>query len=274
MIARLDWKGHDLEVDLAAGEPVAIPLDPHGPHPAFFANAPATARPLRTGAFLGDMRRGGSCNAEVIEVAPHCHGTHTECVGHVLPARRTVQDTIYRQPCLARLLTVSGTMAGHAEENRPVEPAREELLITRKELQEAEQGTQRAGVEALLIRTRPNEPEKAARDYSTDTRFPVLSSAAMHWIARRPLRHLLTDTPSLDHADDGGRLANHRTWWGLDGTAPQHDIDAGRRSVTEMIYVPDRIRDGLYWLHIELSPLVSDATPSRPVLYPVSVNAR
>ena len=45
--------------------------------------------------------------------------------------------------------------------------------------------------------------------------------------------------------------------------------DKRRRSLTEMIYVPDGIPDGLYWLHLELAPLVSDATPSRPVLYPL-----
>jgi hypothetical protein len=35
-----------------------------------------------------------------------------------------------------------------------------------------------------------------------------------------------------------------------------------------MIYVPDDIIDGDYWLDLQLSPIVSDAVPSRPIIYP------
>ena len=48
-------------------------------------------------------------------------------------------------------------------------------------------------------------------------------------------------------------------------------LDTSRRSATEMIFVPDGVPDGLYWLELGLSPLLSDATPSRPLLYPVEV---
>jgi kynurenine formamidase len=271
MIARLQWKGHELEVDLAAGEPVAVPLDPHTGHPSFFMTEHARVRPLRSGLFLGDMSQGGSCNVEMFEMVPHCHGTHTECIGHAVPERRTVQSTIYQRPCAARLVTVAGIRASRTAESYPVEQQSDELLITRKELRAAVSDVVSIGVEALVIRTRPNDPGKLTRDYSKFSHFPVLSSEAMHWLAVQPLKHLLIDTPSLDRGDDQGRLANHRTWWGLDATVPEDDTDASMRSVTEMIYVPSRIRDGLYWLHIELSPLVSDATPSRPVLYPLAV---
>ena len=269
MIARLDWKGHLLEVDLSAGQPVVIPIDPHGEQAAFFIDKPARARPLRSGDYVGDIHQGGSCNAEVIELAPHCHGTHTECIGHIHPQRHTVQQTIYTGPVLARLVSCTGTRAAQSAENYPVLLQADELMMTRRELQEIIQDFQPMGIEALLIRTRPNGPDKLSRDYSSMPSYPVLSSEAMHWLSVQPLKHLLLDTPSLDRGDDQGRMANHHTWWGLDATVPENNTDATRRSVTEMIYVPDSIADGLYWLHIELSPLVSDATPSRPVLYPV-----
>jgi kynurenine formamidase len=269
MIARLDWKGHLLDVDLSAGRAVSIPIDPHGPQAAFYAVQPARARPLQSGSYIGDMSRGGSCNAEVIELAPHCHGTHTECIGHIQPQRRTVQQTIYAGPVLARLVTVSGTRASQSMENYPVLLQADEPVITRKELQSIIRDFQPMDIGALLIRTEPNGTDKLVRDYSASPQYPVLSSEAMHWLSVQPLRHLLVDTPSLDRGDDQGRLANHRTWWGLDATVPEDNTDASRRSVTEMIYVPDSMTDGLYWLNIELSPLVSDATPSRPVLYPV-----
>ncbi|MGH8034342.1 MAG: hypothetical protein ACREO9_03885, partial [Lysobacterales bacterium] len=83
-----------------------------------------------------------------------------------------------------------------------------------------------------------------------------------------PLRHLLLDTPSLD-VPASQSLDNHRTWWGENPDNLQHGFPPRQRSVTEMIYVPDEIPDGEYWLHLELSALVSDAVPSRPVIYPV-----
>jgi arylformamidase len=269
MMARLDWRGREIGVDLAAGVAIAIPLDPHGPQPSFFAHRPAAARPLQSGDFVGDVRRGGSCNAELIELAPHCHGTHTECIGHVLEERRTVQETIYATPVLAGLASVAGTPAGQAAEHYPVPLAANEPLITRAELEPAVGAFAPAGIAALVIRTHPNGPEKRWRDYAESPAYPLLSSEAVQWLAAQPLQHLLLDTPSLDRGADEGRLANHRAWWGLDGSVPEHGVDPERRSVTEMLYVPDALADGLYWLHLELSPLVSDATPSRPVLYPV-----
>ena len=87
-------------------------------------------------------------------------------------------------------------------------------------------------------------------------------------VAVRGVRRLL-DTPSLDRAHDDGRLANHRNWWGMSGRPISGDLDAGSRSITEMIFVPDSLPDGLYWLNLELQPLVADAVASRPVLYPL-----
>jgi len=77
--------------------------------------------------------------------------------------------------------------------------------------------------------------------------------------------------PSLDIPRDEGKLANYRAWWGLDGRPAPPGFDPGRRSVTEMVFVPDELADGLYWLHLELAPLVGEATPSRPMLYPVTI---
>jgi len=41
------------------------------------------------------------------------------------------------------------------------------------------------------------------------------------------------------------------------------------RTVTEMIYVPDDLPDGRYVLDLQIAPFVSDAAPSRPILFPI-----
>jgi kynurenine formamidase len=252
LIAELDWRGQRLRVDLSAGRSIAIPLMPNGPQPAFFAPGPMTAHALQLGGFTGDVQRGGSCNVRVLDWAPHCHGTHTECIGHILAEEVFVLDVIDQAPCLARLVSLR---AGSSNS-----------LISLAELQAALP----CGIEsyaALVVRTLPNPAAKCSRDYSQQPDYPVLGADCMKFLAASGLRHLLLDTPSLDSADNA-TLANHRTWWGLDSDrAAEHAAQS--RSVTEMIFVPDDLADGDYWLDIQLSALQSDATPSRPVLYPV-----
>lgn len=250
----LDFGARRVRVDFSRPLPLAIPLDPHGRQPRFFTDEPARSEPMRSGDFTGSVRRGGSCNAEYVRLAPHGHGTHTEGIGHLLPSASPVLETVYPGP--AGALLVSLRAGGANGTGLTAADLRAHLDIGWVD-----------GIEALVIRTLPNEPSKAWRDYSHAT-YPVFEPDAMDLLAGMPLKHLLIDAPSLDPAHDGGRLANHRRWWGLEGDAPR-GVEAHRRSVTEMIYVPDSIEDGLYWLHLELAPLVSDATPSRPVLYPL-----
>ena len=41
------------------------------------------------------------------------------------------------------------------------------------------------------------------------------------------------------------------------------------KTITEMIYVPNEISDGLYVLNLQIAPFENDASPSKPVLYKV-----
>lgn len=254
MIAQLVWNRRPIRIDFSAGCPLAILLDPHGPQPCFFASGPMHSEPIRNGNFTGDVRQGGSCNAEILHWAPHCHGTHTECIGHVLAERVALLDTVDFTPGLAQLISLRAEPSG---------------LISREQVED-KVGRNREDPIALILRTLPNPPEKRYRDYQRGPVYPVLHAAAVSWLASLPLRHLLLDTPSLD-APDNTALSNHRIWWGLTTPPQQHGYAPRRRSVTELIYVPNTLADGEYWLHFELSPILADANPSRPVVYPLSV---
>jgi kynurenine formamidase len=249
MKAELNIRGRRLVVDFSAGHSIAIPLDPHGAQPSFFTDQPATATPLESGDFFGKVAGGGSCNAEVLSFTPHCHGTHTECMGHITHDAGVVQEMIYPGPVVALLVSLAG------DPGQSINRDRVETAVN-------------LGCEALVIRTLPNNAEKCSRNYADQPAYPVLPREAMLWLSNLSLKHLLIDTPSIDAADDGGVLANHRTWW-LPQKPPNRILDPARRSITEMIYVENDIPDGEYWLQLELSPIHSDATPSRPILYPM-----
>ena len=76
------------------------------------------------------------------------------------------------------------------------------------------------------------------------------------------------DLPSLDPLYDGGRLAAHRVFWDVPlGSKKLPDEAARRRTVTELIFVPDEVADGRYLLTIQIPNIISDAVPSRPILF-------
>jgi len=270
VIARIEWQGSELAVDLARGRSLAIKLDPHGAQPSFFASQPASAEIMRNEDYVGAVSLGGSCNAEIIQHIPHCHGTHTEGSGHISEYGVPVQELIYPTPTLARLVTLSGTPVKDCDEHYPVAGSAEMQLLTLAELTGHQADQCLSLGEALLVRTLPNPADKTSRDYSAQPGYPVFSTEALTWLSSQPLKHLLVDTPSLDLAQDHGRMSNHRLWWGDNAGPVADDFDPQRRSLTEMIYIPDDIQDGAYWLHLELSPILSDACSSRPVIYPMA----
>ena len=75
----------------AQGHDISIPLAFDAAQPSFFGAPPAAADVVTAGSFVGDVRRGGSCNCSSHTLTPHCNGTHTECIGHVTAERLSVQ---------------------------------------------------------------------------------------------------------------------------------------------------------------------------------------
>ena len=75
--------------------------------------------------------------------------------------------------------------------------------------------------------------------------------------------HLLVDLPSVDREEDGGALAAHKRFWEY----PEKKFV--KRSITELVYIPDNVPDGLYLLNLLVPAFNLDAAPSRPVLYPL-----
>ncbi|MDX1380549.1 MAG: cyclase family protein [Xanthomonadales bacterium] len=274
MNLELEHGGHRWRVALQRGVDLSIPLGAGADMPEFFIGGTMTAETLRAGDFHADTREGGSCNVTRFELTPHCHGTHTEGIGHITHERAAVQTTVDSRPCVALLATVTPEPAERSDDEYhcALEPG--EPLISAAELERAVAGAvarQPVDVpfDALVLRARPLQRPLPVRDYNQDPYYPLLSVAAMRWLSEQPIRHLLIEMPSLDRAEDGGRLGNHRLFWGLPAGFDEVEAADPGRSITEMVRVPDELEDGLHWLEPGLSPLQSDATPSRPMLYPL-----
>jgi hypothetical protein len=78
--------------------------------------------------------------------------------------------------------------------------------------------------------------------------------------------HFLVDVPSVDREKDNGVLAFHHAFWKVPETNDK------RRTITELIFVPDECEDGNYLLNLQTAPFENDATPSRPVIFRLHQN--
>lgn len=269
MALQVDIGGRRYRVKLERPASISIPLVFDGPQPSHFGVAPARAAALESGGFTGDTRRGGSCNVDEIRLTPHCNGTHTECVGHISEQRIAIREVLQEALIPATLVTLTPRPAAETGERYLPAPEAGDMLLTRADLQAALAEADGGFLAALVVRTLPNDPAKMRRDYLAAPP-PFFSLDAMALLLERGVRHLLVDIPSIDRIFDEGRLSAHRIFWEV----PQgsHRIDpatVSRRTITEMIYLPDTLEDGAYLLNIQIPDFALDAAPSRVWLYGV-----
>lgn len=231
-------------IDPATWIDISLPVTDR-PTVRAFHLPPAVFAPFRMGSFVGSIEEGGPVRCDVVSVAPHGDGTHTECVGHVGGKAYSMLDTLRAPLAAAELVTV------------PLERRADgDHVITRAALESAWPSRR---TEALIIRTLPNAPTKRTMDHS-GTNPSYMDIDAMRLIDERGIVHLLLDLPSVDREEDSGALIAHKTFWHWPH-APRTD-----RTITELIYVPDTVEDGLYVLAFNAAPFDGDAAPSRPMI--------
>ncbi|MBS1797667.1 MAG: cyclase family protein [Acidobacteria bacterium] len=274
MIAAIEIGGQKYEIDLAAPLDISIPLEFNGPQPNAYGVERATSEPCAAGALVGDTRRGGSCNFERYELIPHCSGTHTEGVGHLTHERISIRDCLRDTFIPAVLLSIEPEPARETNETYSIKLAPADPLITRQSLAAALDQIRNPKSEirnptALIVRTLPNDAGKPARAY-LDEIPPFFSTAAIEWMREKRFRHLLVDLPSIDRLFDEGRLSNHRLFWNVGaGEFAVTEKSFRHHTITELIFVPDEIPDGEYLLNLQIPPFMTDAAPSRPVLFAI-----
>lgn len=228
---------------------LSIPVDFNGDQANYFDVDRAKATPFKSENVIGDTKQGGGCNFDVVTFIPHCNGTHTECVGHIVNEDVHVNDMITDSLIPATLVTVT-TDSG---------------VIKEEELK-----TESGFSQALIIRTEPNDDSKRSATYDANNLPPYFSSAAMEKINDLGIRHLLVDMPTIDPAYDDGKLENHHTFWGIEqGSHTLKGSEPSKKTITEMIYIPNNVIDGTYLLQIQIIHFVSDASPSRPLIFPL-----
>lgn len=233
--------------DTSEGIEISIKLDADRLGPNCFYAPPFDATPLVSGNFVGDTRKGSPVNFYNVKINPHGNGTHTECVGHISTERVSINEVLRDSLFACQLVSIY-----------PDKLENGDRVISARTLQMVAENLR--DEKAMIIRTLPNPTEKERWTWS-GTNPTFFEAAGLQHLLNKGIVHLLTDLPSVDREEDGGRLEAHKTWWNY----PQ-EINR-KNTITEMVYIPDHVKDGSYLVQIQIPPFQLDAAPSRVFIF-------
>ncbi len=247
LIATIQYNSRKLKIDLTQPLDISMPIRASKDNvTAWYVDAPKI-EPVKDGEWVASVKEGACINFNNIEFNPHGHGTHTECVGHITEKRHSINQNLKQFFFLAEVITVAP------------EQLNGDAVISKKQIQFALGNKKR---DAVVIRTIPNTASKLSMQYSNTNPTYLLEDAAVY-LRKKGIKHLLIDLPSVDKEKDDCQLLSHNAFWNTKGK-----IRKGA-TITELIYVPNRVKDGEYFLNLQIAPFENDATPSKPILYKI-----
>jgi len=247
VIATIEYNSKKHKIDLSKPIDISIALqDGERNVNAWYLEAPKIF-PIRTNDWVGCVKEGGDVNFNQIHFNPHSHCTHTETVGHISEKVYSIHKELNQFFFLAEVVTI------------PPKAIEDDFVITKKQLQYALGNKKR---DAIIIRTLPNLPDKKSTNYSNTNPTYILEETAIY-LSEKKIKHLLIDVPSVDKEKDQGALLAHNAFWNTSGKLR---LDT---TITELIYVPNKVKDGTYFLNLMVAPVENDAAPSKPILYEI-----
>lgn len=247
MIAAIQYNSRKLQIDLSQPIDISIPLRASKTNVSAWYVDPPKIEPERDGDWIASVKEGACINFNNISFNPHAHGTHTECVGHITEKVYSINDSLKQFFFLAEVITVAP------------ERLKGDSVISKKQIQFALGNKKR---DAVVIRTLPNTREKHTKQYS-NTNPPYLLEDAAVYLREKGVKHLLIDLPSVDKEKDECELLAHNAFWNTKGKLR---MDA---TITELVYVSNKVDDGAYFLNLQIAPFENDASPSKPILYKI-----
>lgn len=238
-----------VEVDLHLPIDLSLPMHSGAQNPNAFHIPQPRFEPIQVGSFVGSVAKGSGANCENLQLNAHGNGTHTECVGHITPERVSINSCLKQFHFLAQLISIPSVRTENGDEWLPAEGIEAQLL---------------PGIDALIVRSLPNTEEKRLKNYSGQNPC-YFDPKLTQLLAEKGIMHLLTDLPSVDREEDGGAMAAHKAFWQY---PHQTRFSA---TISEMVFIPGEVKDGLYFLNMQIASLETDASPSKPVIYKLIV---
>jgi kynurenine formamidase len=240
------WNQKQWKSNLNQAKDISIPLIPGKMTPNCFYAPFFDARPFRSGDFIGSIEKGAPVNFYNISMNPHGNGTHTECVRHIANVPVTIHECLQNFHFVGELISVFPQLMPNGDK-----------VITAESL--AVLG-KTAATDVLILRTLPNDEGKMDKNYSGNNPTYV-EKEAITLFNSWGVKHLMLDLPSVDREEDGGKLEGHHMFW------KNGDEWFTEKTITEMVFVPNQIKDGIYLVQISVISLQLDVSPSKILLY-------
>ena len=247
MLTTIEYNSRKLKIDLSQPLDISMPIKAGNSNVNAWYIGPPKIEPEVFDGDIISVDKGASVNFNTITFNPHAHGTHTETVGHITEEKYSINKHLKQFFFLAEVISVAP------------EKMMKDKVISAKQIQFALGNKKR---DAVIVRTMPNMKDKKSKQYS-NSNWTYFKEDAIKLLVKKGVKHLLIDLPSIDREEDGGELRAHNAFWNTKGKLR---LDA---TITEFIYVPNKIEDGCYMLNLQIAPFENDATPSKPILYKI-----
>lgn len=271
------------QINTASATSLAIAVNFNQPtqQPNHFSANAAQATPMQADGFIGDTQQGGSCNVNELTINPHCNGTHTETIAHICDFPINDSSTKNSEqlgltlsqisipafmPCA--VISILPIAAKNSGENYSPHFNASDLIISRSSLEKALVDYHNEQLQALVIRSLPNDHSKHKQAYTSAQQPAFFSREAIQYLNERGVEHLVVDLPSIDRLHDDGLMTCHHLFWQVEEGShniSQHSL--AHKTITEMAFIDNDISDGFYFINIQTPAFHNDAAPSRPVIF-------
>lgn len=241
MKIQVSRNGQIFTVDLAQPIDCSSTFGDAAKEPSAWYVEPVKIEPVVMGDWVGSVAQGSSVNFYQVMLNPHGNGTHTECYGHIDKGQQKIgeqQKDFHGWMHFQRL---------------PIREQNGDRLLLLKDLVIPSEGfPDFVGLEAEGL---------PFPGHFSNTNPPFIEAALCAKLAKLGVKHLLTNLPSVDQEEDGGALAAHRAFW----CYPEQT--RAEATITEFSNFPDHLKEGFYFINLQVAPIHSDAAPSRPLLF-------
>ena len=260
-IAKIEIGKSVYKIDLNQSYDLSIPIDPNKKSPSFYDKEPLKIKYYNDSKKVWEMKKGSTCNIPVINLNIHCGSTHTECRSHITKESLNISEIIKDSFIPTILISVKPTES-IGDETYHHNLTNKDLIITKSILKNKLEPYKINNINGLIIRTLPNlENEVIIKNYNLQHNA-FFSNEAIHYLKSLKIEHLIVDLPSIDKFDDGGLLGNHQIFWDI-------KKEPNENTITELAFIKNDIKDGSYLLSLNILNINLDASPSRPMIYPI-----
>ena len=236
--------GKNFNCDLSRGIDLSSTLGGEHHYARAWGVPPVKIEPVQGDGWTGSVEAGAPINFYNIAFNPHGNGTHTECVGHITPEHHKLDEVLKKFHFRAYFVNLEPEKRGTDE------------IITWKSLNEKIPDWD---FEALIVAV----PTAWPIDF-TGSNPVYFEPELLANIRERGVMHFITNLPSVDREEDGGKLLAHKAFWNY-----PEKLDLNR-TITELANLQRNIADGYYLLNLQVAHFNNDACPSRPVIYPLT----